>query len=403
MNEYDIINFENRLMANVFAKRPLVITRGKGALVWDIKGKEYIDCMGSYGVALLGHSHPKVVEAVCKQAETLISCHASLYNTKRTEFLQKLMSITPKGLNKAFLSNSGAEAVECAIKLARKFTGKPEIIAVMGGFHGKTMGALSATWDKKYRQPFQPLVPEFKHVPPDNLEKLTEAVTDKTAAVLLEPIRGEGGVRVPPDEFLPGVRELCDEKNVLLILDEVQTSFGRTGKMFGCEHWGVTPDVMCLAKPFAGGLPIGITVAKEPIMSSLKIGEHSSTFSGSPLVCAAACAAIDVLLKEKLADRAAALGGYFKAKLEDLQAKYKIVKEVRGLGLMLGVELRYDVLNIILKATDRGVLILDAGRNVLRFLPPLVIEKEQIDKTISVLDTVIKEEENARTSGAIAD
>jgi acetylornithine/LysW-gamma-L-lysine aminotransferase len=380
-----------------------VITRGKGALVWDIKGKEYIDCMGSYGVALLGHSHPKVVEAVCKQAETLISCHASLYNTKRTEFLQKLMSITPKGLNKAFLSNSGAEAVECAIKLARKFTGKPEIIAVMGGFHGKTMGALSATWDKKYRQPFQPLVPEFKHVPPDNLEKLTEAVTDKTAAVLLEPIRGEGGIRVPPDEFLPGVRELCDEKNVLLILDEVQTSFGRTGKMFGCEHWGVTPDVMCLAKPFAGGLPIGITVAKEAIMSSLKVGEHSSTFSGSPLVCAAACAAIDVLLKEKLADRAATLGGYFKAKLEELQAKYKIVKEVRGLGLMLGVELRYDVLNIILKAMDRGVIILDAGRNVLRFLPPLVIEKEQIDKTISVLDTIIKEEENARTSGTIAD
>jgi len=403
VNEYDIINFENRLMANVFAKRPLVITRGKGALVWDIKGKEYIDCMGSYGVALLGHSHPKVVEAVCKQAETLISCHASLYNTKRTEFLQQLMSITPKGLNKAFLSNSGAEAVECAIKLARKFTGKPEIIAVMGGFHGKTMGALSATWDKKYRQPFQPLVPEFKHVPPDNLEKLTEAVTDKTAAVLLEPIRGEGGVRVPPEEFLPGVRELCDEKNVLLILDEVQTSFGRTGKMFGCEHWGVTPDVMCLAKPFAGGLPIGITVAKEPIMSSLKVGEHSSTFSGSPLVCAAACAAIDVLLKEKLADRAATLGGYFKAKLEELQAKYKIVKEVRGLGLMLGVELRYDVLNIILKAMDRGVIILDAGRNVLRFLPPLVIEKEQIDKTISVLDTIIKEEENARTSGTIAD
>jgi acetylornithine/LysW-gamma-L-lysine aminotransferase len=393
VNEFDIINFENRLMANVFAKRPLVITRGKGALVWDIKGKEYVDCMGSYGVALLGHSHPKVVEAVCKQAETLISCHASLYNNKRTEFLQKLMSITPTGLNKAFLSNSGAESVECAIKLARKFTGKPEIIAVMGGFHGKTMGALSATWDKKYRDPFQPLVPEFKHVPPDNLEKLTEAVTDKTAAVLLEPIRGEGGVRVPPDGFLPGVRELCDEKNVLLILDEVQTSFGRTGKLFACDHWGVTPDVMCLAKPFAGGLPIGITVAKEPVMSSLKLGEHSTTFSGSPLVCAAACAAIDVLVKDKLADRAATLGAYFKAKLEELQAKYKIVKEVRGLGLMLGMEFRYDVRNIILKTMDKGVLILDAGRNVLRFLPPLVIEKEQIDKAVAVLDEVIGEEE----------
>jgi acetylornithine/LysW-gamma-L-lysine aminotransferase len=393
MSEFDIINFENRLMANVFAKRPVVITRGKGALVWDINGKEYVDCMGSYGVALLGHSHPKVVEAVCKQAEELISCHASLYNNKRTEFLQKLVSITPRGLNKAFLSNSGAESVECAIKVARKYTGKPEIIAVMGGYHGKTMGALSATWDKKYREPFQPLVPEFKHVPPDNLEKLAEAITEKTAAVLLEPIRGEGGVRVPPDDFLPGVRELCDEKGVLLILDEVQTSFGRTGKLFGCEHWGVTPDVMCLAKPFAGGLPIGITVAKEPIMSSFKVGEHSSTFSGSPLVCAAGCAAIDVLVKEKLAGRAANLGAYFKEKLEGLQAKYKIVKEVRGLGLMLGVELRYEVRSIILKTMERGVLILDAGRNVLRFLPPLVIEKEQIDKTIFVLDEVIEEEE----------
>ena len=402
MNEYDIINFENRLMANVFAKRPVVITRGKGALVWDINGKEYVDCMGSYGVALLGHSHPKVVEAVYKQAETLISCHASLYNNKRTEFLQKLMSITPKGLNKAFLSNSGAESVECALKLARKFTGKPEIIAAMGAFHGKTMGALSATWDKKYREPFQPLVPEFKHVPPDNLEKLSQAITDKTAAILIEPIRGEGGVRIPPEGFLQGLREICDEKDVLLILDEVQTSFGRTGRLFACEHWGVTPDVMCLAKPFAGGLPIGITVAKENIMSSFKVGDHSSTFSGSPLVCAAACAAINVLVEDKLTERAAVLGGYFKARLEELQAKYKIVKEVRGLGLMLGVELRYDVRNIILKTMDRGVLILDAGRNVLRFLPPLVVEKEQIDKTISVLDEMIGEEENERSSGAAA-
>jgi len=393
MREYDIISFENRLMANVFAKRPLVMTQGKGALVWDINGKEYVDCTSSYGVALLGHSHPKIVEAICKQAETLISCHASFYNNKRTEFLQKLMSITPTGLNKAFLSNSGAESVECALKLARKFTGKPEIIAVMGGYHGKTMGALSATWDKKYREPFQPLVPEFKHVSPDNLERLSEAITDKTAAVLLEPIRGEGGIRVPPDEFLPGVRELCDEKNLLLILDEVQTSFGRTGKMFGCDHWGVTPDVMCLAKPLAGGLPIGITVAKEDVMSSYKIGEHSTTFSGSPLVCAAGCAAIDVLLKDKLAERAEELGGYFKAKLEELQAKHNNVKEVRGLGLMLGMELRFDVRNIILKAMERGVLILDAGRTVVRFLPPLVIEKKQIDKTVAVLDEVIEEEQ----------
>jgi len=399
VNEQEIINVENQLMANVFAKKNLVLKHGKGAVVWDINGKEYVDCTGSYGVALLGHCHPKVVAAICEQAPKLISCHASFYNDKRSEFLQKLIAIAPKGLNKAFLSNSGAEAVECAIKLARKFTGKPEIIAMMGAFHGKTMGALSATWDKKYREPFQPLVPEIKHVPPDNLDKLREAITEKTAAVLAEPVRGEGGIRVPPEGFLKGLREICDEKHVLLMFDEVQTGFGRTGKLFACEHAGIVPDVMCLAKPVAGGLPIGVTLAKENVMSSLKLGEHSTTFSGSPLVCAAGCAAIDALVEEKLAERAAENGKYFKAKLEQLQQKHLIVKEVRGLGLMLGMELKYDVLNVILKAKERGILILDAGRNVLRFLPPLVISKEQIDEVIAVLDGVLGEEENARASG----
>src|SRR5665647_884170 len=289
------MDIETRYLANVFAKKSIVLTRGKGALLWDINGREYVDCATSYGVAALGHCHPKVVAAIKAQAEQLICCHASLYNDKRSEFLQKLTAITPAGLNKAFLSNSGAESVECAIKLARKYTGKPEIIAMMGGFHGKTMGALSATWDKKYREPFQPLIPEIKHVAPDNAEKIREAISDKTAAVLMEPIRGEGGVRVPPNGYLQAVREICDEKNVLLILDEVQTSFGRTGKLFGCQNWNVTPDVMCLAKPFAGGVPIGITVAKENVMSALKVGEPSTTFSGSPLVCAAGCAAIDAL------------------------------------------------------------------------------------------------------------
>jgi acetylornithine/LysW-gamma-L-lysine aminotransferase len=387
-------------MANVYSKRPLVITKGKGALVWDINGKEYIDCTGSYGVSLLGHSHPKIVEAIKKQAEKLISCHGSFYNDARSEFLQKITKIAPKGLDKVFISTSGAEAVECAIKLARKFSGKPEIIAVMGAFHGKTMGALSATWDSKYREPFKPLVPEFKHVPPDNLEKMKETITEKTAAVLVEPIRGEGGIRVPPDGYLQGLREICNEKNVLLIFDEVQTGFGRTGKLFACEHWGVVPDIICLAKPVAGGLPIGVTIAKKEVMSSFKMGEHTSTFGGSPLVCAAACAAIDVLIEEKLPERATTLGRYFKEKLEDLQTQHKIIREVRGLGLMIGVELRFDVLNIIIKSMNKGVLILDAGRNVLRFLPPLVIEKEHIDRVISILDTILKEEEHERLSGS---
>ena len=394
------MDIETRYLANVFGKKPVVLTRGKGALVWDINGKEYVDCSTSYGVALLGHCNPKVVAAIQTQAEQLITCHGAYYNDKRAEFIQKLVAITPKGLDKAFLSNSGAESVECAIKLARKFTGKPEIIALMGAFHGKTMGALSATWDKKYREPFMPLIPEVKHVAPDNADKIKEAITEKTAAIIMEPIRGEGGVRVPPDGYLQEVREICNNRHVLLIFDEVQTSFGRTGKLFGCENWGVIPDIMCLAKPFAGGLPIGITVARENIMSAFKVGEHSTTFSGSPLVCAAASAAIDALVEDRLVEHAEKMGKYFKAGLLNLQEKHRIVKEVRGLGLMLGMELRYDVLNVILKAVNRGVLILDAGRTVVRLLPPLVINKQQIDRTLTVLDEVLEEEENERANSS---
>lgn len=391
---------ENRYLANVFSKKPVVLTSGKGALLWDINGREYLDCSSSYGVAALGHCHPKIVEAIKTQVEQLITCHGSYYNDKRAEFIEKLIKITPKGLDKAFLSNSGAESVECAIKLARKATSKTEIIALMGSFHGKTMGALSASWDKKYRDPFLPLIPDIKHVAPDNPDKIREAITDKTAAVLMEPIRGEGGIRIPPNGYLREVKEICNKHGVLLILDEVQTSFGRTGKLFGCQNWEVTPDIMCLAKPFAGGLPIGITVATESLMSTLKTGEHSTTFSGSPLVCAAGCAAIDTLIEEKLADKAALNGKYFKTQLEELAAKHKIIKEIRGLGLMLGMEFRYDVHSVLLKALNRGVLIVDAGRTVVRLLPPLVITKSQIDHAITVLDAVLEEEENERASSS---
>jgi acetylornithine/LysW-gamma-L-lysine aminotransferase len=391
---------EDCYLANVFAKKPVVLTHGKGALVWDINGKEYVDCSSSYGVAALGHCHPKIVEAIRAQSEQLITCHSCYYNDKRAEFVDKLLKITPKGLNKAFLSNSGAESVECALKLARKATGKTEIIALMGGYHGKTMGALSVTWDKKYREPFMPLIPDIKHVSPESPAKVAEAITEKTAAVIMEPIRGEGGIRFLPDGYLQEVREICNRRGILLIFDEVQTSFGRTGKLFGCENWDVTPDIMCLAKPFAGGLPIGITVAKDTIMSTFKVGEHSTTFSGSPLVCAAGCAAIDALVEEKLADKAASNGRYFKTQLEELAQKHKIVKEVRGLGLMLGMELRYDVYGVIMKALNKGVLVIDAGRTVVRILPPLVITKPQIDRAITVLDQALEEEENERASSS---
>lgn len=392
MNEETIFDLENELLANVFSKKNIIIVKGKGALVWDINGKEYLDFTSSYGVAALGHCHPNIIKAIDKQAKKLISCHSGFYTPKRAEFLKKIAEIAPKKLNKIFLSNSGAESIECAIKLARKYSGKSEIICFMGGYHGKTMGALSATWDKKYRKPFEPLVPDFKHVPPNNIIKLKQAISDKTAAILLEPIRGEGGVRFYNLGFLQEVQTICKNHDILLIFDEVQTSFGRTGKVFAAEHWNIIPDVMCLAKPFAGGLPIGITIAKNQIMSSFKIGEHTSTFSGSPIVCAAGCTAIDILLSDNFLDNVSVLGSYFKSKLETLKSKYSIIKEVRGLGLMLAIELRKDVYEIIQKAAAKGLLILSAGRNVLRFLPPLIITKEQVDDAIDILDLIIGDE-----------
>lgn len=389
MDEHEIINVEKQYMANFFAKRPLVAVRGKGALIWDINGREYIDCMSAYGVSIVGHCHPKVVEAIKKQSELLIACHSSVYNDARSEFLRKLMAITPRGLTKAFITNSGTESVEIAIKLARSYSRKPGIIAFVGGFHGKSMGSLSATWRSKYRTPFEPLVPGFKHIPYGKAEGLKAAIDDKTAAVIVEPIQGESGVKVPPEDFLKELREICDSAGILLIFDEVQTGFGRTGKLFACEYSGVVPDVLCLAKSIGGGVPMGVTVAKEEVMSSIKTGEHSSTFSGNPLVCAAASAAIDVIVDEKLPQRAEVLGRYFMGKLEELKGKYRIVREVRGKGLMIGMEFRFDVLNIIMGSLERNVIILDAGNNVLRFLPPLVITEEQIDKVVSVLDEVI--------------
>jgi acetylornithine/LysW-gamma-L-lysine aminotransferase len=396
MSEKTIINIENNTLADIYFKRPIVITKGKGATLWDITGREYIDCMGAYGVCIVGHCHPKVVKAIQRQASTLISCHNSLYNDSRARFLQKLINATPVELTRVFLSNSGTEAIEAALKIARKHTGKTEIIAFMGGYHGKTFGSLSATWNKKYRIPFEPLVPHFKHVPFGRSERVEKAITNDTAAILVEPIQGEGGVKIPPPSFLNDLQRICNEHNILLICDEVQTGFGRTGTLFASEQFNVVPDILCLAKAVGGGVPIGATIAKENVMSSLKIGDHSSTFGGNPLAAAAAEAALDVVISEKLPQRAVKLGTYFMDRLHELNQKYQIIREVRGMGLMIGMQFRFEVLNIILRLLDHGIIVLDAGRNVLRFLPPLVISKDQIDQVLEVLDLVIAEEESAR-------
>ncbi len=396
MNEKEIIDIEQKYMANVYAKKSLTLVKGKGALVWDINDQEYIDCMAGYGVCIVGHCHPRVVKAIQKQAELLISGHGSIYNEARSRFLKKLINITPNGLTQAFFSNSGAESIEAAIKLARKYTGKTDFIAFVGGYHGKTMGALSATWKKKYRQPFLPLVPGFIHVPFGKSDRVKDAITEKTAAILVEPIQGERGIILPPPNFLKELREICDSSDILFIVDEVQSGFGRTGKFFACDHYNVLPDIMCIAKSIAGGVPMGVTVSTQDIMSAFTLGNHSNTFGGNPLACAAASAAIDVLIEEKLPERAASLGKYFMGRLEELQDKYKLIREVRGLGLMIGMQLRFDILNILQNSLKRNVLLLDAGRTVIRFLPPLVITKEQLDRVVNVLDTIIGEEESER-------
>ena len=369
-----------------------------------MNGKAYIDCMGGYGVSLVGHCHPKLVKAIKEQCERLIACHGSLYNDRRAELLEKLVKIAPKGLNRIFLSNSGAESVECAIKAAVKYTGKHEIISMVRGFHGKTLGALSATWNPKYREPFRNLInPNFKFVPFGKLDRVEEAITKDTAAIIVEPIQGEGGVHVAPNGFLEGLRKLCDEHGIILIFDEVQTGFGRTGCMWASEHWGVRPDIMCVAKAMGGGVPIGATIGRDDVMGSLKVGEHTSTFGGNPLACAAACATIDVIIEENLVERARILGERFKRILNDMIDEFRILREARGLGLMLGLEARVDIHNILMRALKMGIILLYCGRNVIRFLPPLVISMEQLETVANVLREAISEEEALLAKGVIND
>jgi acetylornithine/LysW-gamma-L-lysine aminotransferase len=382
--------------AKYYARKPVTIIRGTGAILYDEKDREYIDCAGAYGACIVGHAHPRVVQAISDQAKKLIACHGSTYNDARAIFLSKLNKVLPTDLDLSFLSNSGAEAIECAIKIARKSTGRRKIVAVKGGFHGKTHGALSATWDAKYRKNFEPLVPGFTHIPFDNSEIAKETIANDTAAVLVEPIQGEGGVRIPSREWMALLGDLVHDVGGLLLVDEIQTGFGRTGKLFASEHVGVKPDVLCLGKGVASGLPIGITVAAEETMSSLSMGEHTTTFGGNPVVCAAGSATLDVIIEERLVDNAAKVGEYFRDGLLGLMNAHRIVREVRGLGLMLAVETRFDVHQILTDALRQGVLVLDAGRNVLRFLPPLCIQTSQVDRVLMALSSILEKEELAK-------
>jgi len=396
LNAAEIQAMEDSHGAKVYAKKPVVIVRGSGALVYDLEGNEYVDCAGGYGTCIVGHTHPKVVAAISEQAAKLISCHGSTYNDARARLFSKLLTIAPNELDRFFLSNSGAEANECAIKISRKFTGRRKIVAFKGGFHGKTHGALSATWDAKYRKNFEPLLPDFTHIPYGNSEAAKTEITKDTAAVLVEPIQGEGGIRPSPMDWLPLLKDLTRDTGALLVADEIQSGFGRTGKMFACEHYGVTPDILCIGKGIASGLPLSITATDDEKMGALQVGEHTTTFGGNPIVCAAAAATIDALHDDHLVSNAAKVGLYLKNELVNVQKQLRIVREVRGMGLMIGVEMRFDVYPILTSALSQGILMLDAGRNVLRFLPPLVIDQSTVDRVVSGLRTIMEKEQLAK-------
>ena len=380
---------------SLYQRFPVNIDRGLGARVWDNLGKEYIDCMGGYGVALVGHCNARVVDAIKNQAERLLVCHMSLYNDTRENFIKKTQSIAPPGLNKIFFSNSGAEAVEAALKFARKYTGKAGIISMTGGYHGKTFGALSVTYSEKYRKPFAPLLEGVKFVPYTSLD-IEQAIDETIGTIIIEPIQGETGIILPPEGLLRHIREACTKLGVVLVFDEIQSGLGRTGKMWAGEHWNAVPDIVCLAKGMAGGVPIGLTLSKPEIIESLRVGEHSSTFGGNPLACAAGSATIDALTKDKLVENAAEAGAYFKEGLVVLKDKHRIVREVRGLGLMLAMELRFDVRNLLLDGINHGLLMLYSGKNILRLLPPLLMDKTTISTALEIMDNLLLAEEKRR-------
>ena len=387
---------EDQYLGNLYQRFPVTIEKGDGSHVWDVNSKEYIDCMGGYGVALVGHRNERVVNAIKAQIGNILTVHSSFYNKTREKFLENLIKIAPKGLSQVHLNNSGAESVEAAIKFARKFSGKKGMVAMKGSYHGKSMGALSLTFNPKYRESFQPLVEKVSFSSYGDIDELRNTVDKDTAFVILEPIQGESGIHVPPDSFLQDVRKLCDENKILLIFDEIQSGLGRTGSMWAADHWKTVPDIMCVAKGIAGGVPMGVTLVRPDILSVMKKGEHSSTFGGNPLSCAAGTATIQALTQDGLIENAKNMGLKFLLGLNDLKDKHRIIREVRGKGLMIGVELKFEVKDILMEGIKNGLLLLYSGRNILRFLPPLVISEDDVTKTLKILDELLTNEEARR-------
>jgi len=386
-----IDTFAQYVMPN-YRRLPVVIVRGKGSRVWDSDGKEYIDLFPGWGVSSIGYGHPKVVGAIKDQVEKLIHMPNNFYNELQGDLAKTISEKSFPG--KCFFCNSGAEAIEAAIKLARKYGnehGKSEIITMENSFHGRTFGAMTATGQPKYQKEFEPIVPGFKYVPFDDFETLSSTLTDGTCAIIIEPIQGEGGINIASREYLQNVRQLCDENDIVLILDEVQSGCGRTGRYFAFQHYGVKPDVMTMAKTLGGGFPIGAVIARSPWSDVLQPGNHASTFGGSPLACAAALAVFEAIDEENMLKNATEMGEYLKGQLLEIKKSYPFIREIRGVGLMVGMEVEEHGDDIVKKCLEKGLIINFTAGKVIRFLPSLAVKREELDEGIAILRNVIDE------------
>jgi acetylornithine/N-succinyldiaminopimelate aminotransferase len=378
---------------NYGSRAPICLVRGDGVRVWDTDGREYLDFGAGIAVTSLGHCHPRVTGAIQEAAATLLHV-SNLYHSAPQIHLAKLLC-EHSFADRVFFGNSGAEANEAAIKLARKYAktrwsdDRYEIIATKDSFHGRTMATVTATGQEKYQHGFEPLVPGFKHVPYNDIRAMERAIDSRTAAILVEPLQGEGGVNVPDDDYLPRLRKLCDESGALLILDEIQTGVGRTGRLWAYEHTGIEPDIMTLAKALANGVPIGATLTRNEIASVLTAGTHGSTFGGTPFVTSVALAALSAVLEEKIPDRAAKMGRYLSDGLRDVARRHPVVRQVRGRGLLIGVELTQMVGPLVDACRDAGLLVLSAGEKVLRLTPPLIVGEAECDRALEIIDRVL--------------
>ncbi|MCA1812909.1 MAG: aspartate aminotransferase family protein [Halobacteriales archaeon] len=380
MSNADLVARERARESGVFPKRSVAILRGLGAQFWDAEGRAYLDMGANYGVANVGHCHPRVVRAIEEQARALVHIPQTYANDRRAELMERLVGIAPPGLDRVFLGNSGTEAVEAALKFARAHTGRTGLVAAKRGFHGRTMGALALTFKPEYRDPFAPLLPGGQHVSYGDVEALKQAVSRDTAALFLEPIQGEGGAIVPPAGYLRAARDICTDAGALLVLDEIQTGLGRTGRMWAVEHEGIAPDILCFAKGIAGGLPMGGLLLRSEVCT-LPVASHGNTFGGNPVACGAAIAVLDVLRDEQLPARAERMGTRLLAGLRSLPGAH--VREARGRGLMVGLELRSKNTPVLNALIALGVLALPTGSTVLRYLPPLVVSEAQVDEAVS--------------------